>query len=99
MTFFRIFMPKWEKSLISNGTRKRNSQSRMSMREVMIIIIAFHTSHHRDLKNFYKSFSAHFYKTKFLGRLSYTEFLELMPEALSPPKGLFYLYKRKTNRY
>ncbi len=50
--FCRVFMPKWDKSLIAKGTRKRNRQSRMCMSEVMTIIIAFHMSNHRDFKNY-----------------------------------------------
>jgi hypothetical protein len=33
--FCRVFIPEWEKQLITDGTRQRNRHSRMSMSEVM----------------------------------------------------------------
>lgn len=93
--FCRVFMPEWEKSLITDGTRKRIRQSRMSMSEIMTIIIAFHTSHHRDFKNYYKGFVSQFYKSEFPALLSYTGFLEVMPKALTPLSAYFTYIKGK----
>lgn len=50
----------------------------------MTIIIFFQMSHHRDFKNFYTGYLAHFYKSAFPNLLSYTRFLEVMPTALVP---------------
>lgn len=50
----------------------------------MTIIILFQMSHHRDFKNFYIGYLAHFYKSAFPNLLSYTRFLEVMPTALVP---------------
>ena len=87
--FCRVFIPQWEKQLLSNGTRKRNRACRMSMSEIMTIIIAFHTSNHRDFKNYYKGFICQFYRGHFPGLLSYTRFLEMMPKALVPLSSYF----------
>ena len=56
--FARVFMPEWEKQLLTDGLRQFNRQSRMTMSEIMTIIIAFHMSNHRDFKNYYKGFVA-----------------------------------------
>ena len=82
--FCRVFIPEWEKQLITDGTRQRNRHSRMSMSEVMTIIIAFHRSNHRDFKNYYTGLVARYWKTRFPTLLSYTRFLEVMPKTLTP---------------
>ncbi len=82
--FSMVFMPEWEKSLLADGSRKRQRASRMSISEIMTIIILFQMSHHRDFKNFYTGFIARFYQSAFPNLLSYTRFLELMPSALVP---------------
>jgi len=47
------FCPQWEDQLISDGTKKRNRHSKMTISERMTIVIAFHQSNYRDLKSFY----------------------------------------------
>lgn len=37
--FCRVFIPEWEKQLLSDGTRKRNRTCRMTMSEIMTVII------------------------------------------------------------
>ena len=39
--FCRVFIPEWEKQLISDGTRKRNRACRMTMSEIITIILLF----------------------------------------------------------
>jgi len=82
--FCRVFIPEWEKQLLSDGTRKRNRTCRMTMSEIMTVIIAFHMSNHRDFKNYYKGYVAKFYRSHFPSLLSYTRFLEVMPRAIVP---------------
>jgi len=82
--FCDVFIPEWEKTLLTDGKRKRQRAGRMTMSEVMTIIILFQMSHHRDFKNFYIGYLAHFYKSAFPDLLSYTRFLEVMPTALLP---------------
>ncbi len=86
-------MPEWEKQCLSDGTRQRNRACRMSMSEIITIIIAFHTSHHRDFKNYYKGFIAQFYRGHFPTLLSYTRFLEVMPKAIVPLSSYFNILK------
>lgn len=87
--FCRVFIPEWERQLISDGTRKRNRSCRMTMSEIMTIIIAFHMSNHRDFKNYYKGYIAKFYRSHFPNLLSYTRFLEVMPKAIVPLSSYF----------
>jgi len=54
----------------------------MTMSEIITVLIAFHMSHHRDFKNYYKGYIAKFYKSHFPNLLSYTRFLEVMPKAI-----------------
>ncbi|ORU95050.1 MAG: transposase [Cycloclasticus sp. symbiont of Bathymodiolus heckerae] len=93
--FCKVFMPEWEAQLIEDGTRKRNRQGRMTMSEIMTIIIAFHSSNHRDFKNYYTGFVARFYKDYFPELLSYTRFLAVMPKALTPLCAYFTHIKGK----
>ena len=93
--FCKVFMPEWEAQLIADGTRKRNRQSRMTMSEIMTIIIAFHSSNQRDFKNYYTGFVALFYKDCFPALLSYTRFLAVMPKALPPLCAYFTHIKGK----
>ncbi len=87
--FCHAFIPQWEKQLLTNGTRQRNRACRMSMSEILTILIAFHTSNHRDFKNYYKGFISQFYHHHFPTLLSYTRFLEMMPKAVVPLSAYF----------
>jgi len=87
--FCRVFVLEWEKQLISDGTRKRKRACRMTMNEIMTVIIAFHMSNHRDFKNYYKGYIAKFYYAHFPSLLSYTRFLEVMPKAITPLSSYF----------
>ena len=46
--FCKVFIPQWHKQLLEDGTKKRQRDCRMSMSEIMTVIIGFHTSNHRD---------------------------------------------------
>lgn len=82
--FCTVFIPQWEQQCLNDGMRKRKRSGRMSMSEIMTIIIAFHISHHRDFKNFYTGYIARFFKSEFPTLLSYTRFIEVMPSTLVP---------------
>ena len=63
--FCKVFIPEWEKQLLEDGTRQRKRSGRMSVSEIMTIIIMFHTSFHRDFKNFYTGLVRIYFKTHF----------------------------------
>ncbi len=82
--FFVVFIPEWGKNAVNRWHTQASTRGRMTMSEVMTIIILFQMSHHRDFKNFYIGYLAHFYKSAFPNLLCYTRFLEVMPTALVP---------------
>ena len=61
--FCKVFIPQWHKQLLEDGTKKRQRDCHMSMSEIMMVIIGFHTSNHRDFKNYYLWLVSAFYKT------------------------------------
>nr|WP_150142525.1 hypothetical protein [Candidatus Enterovibrio escacola] len=70
-----------KKYLISSGIKQRNKLSRLSVSEVMTIVIAFHQSGYRDFKTYYIHF---FY------RYLTNEFPELVTRKCSNSCKLFY---------
>ena len=93
--FYKIFIPQWHKQLLEDGTRKRQRECRMSMSEMMTIIIGFHMSHHRDFKNYYLGYVATFHRKEFPKLLSYTRFLAMMPRTIVPMCAYFSTLKGK----
>jgi len=87
--FCKVFIPEWEKQQLSDGSIKRKRRVRMNVSEIMTIVIAFHTSNHRDFKNYYTGFVAQFYRSHFPTLLSYTRFLEVMPRIIVPLSSYF----------
>ncbi|PCS23174.1 hypothetical protein BTN49_1170 [Candidatus Enterovibrio escicola] len=55
--FCQTFPPAWEKYLISVGVKQRKKPSRLSVSEVMTIVITFHQSGYRDFKTYYIHFT------------------------------------------
>lgn len=51
--FYKGFEPWYKKSLISSGTRKRNRECKISLSEIITILIAFHQSGMSCFKYFY----------------------------------------------
>jgi len=91
--FCKVFIPQWQKQLLEDGTRKRQRECRMTMSEIMTIVISFHMSHYRDFKNYYIGYVSQFYHKDFPNLLSYTRFLEIMQRDISPMCAYFILLK------
>jgi hypothetical protein len=51
--FCQHFEPKWEQYQLESGLRQRRRQSRLSLSEVMTIVIHFHQSNYRTFKAYY----------------------------------------------
>jgi len=58
--FCKVFLPEWEKQVLSDGTKQRNRKGGMSIAEIMTILILFHRSNQRDFKNYYNGYVAMF---------------------------------------
>lgn len=81
--FCLLFEPEWHKQLISQNI-KPPVCSRLSLSEVMTIVVHFHQSGYRNFKTFYTDHVLKKYASEFPELVSYNRFVELMPQALVP---------------
>lgn len=86
--------------LLTHDKRKRHRICRLTLSEVMTILVLFHLSHYRTFKDFYLSCLSVHYKPAFPKLVSYTRFLELIPYAAKPLAILLRgMPGKKTGRY
>ncbi len=79
---FCQWLTTWEQAELLGVTRKRGPAPRMSLSEVMTILIHFHQSHYRNFKAYYTQHVCEHRRSEFPGLVSYTRFVELIPSAL-----------------
>ena len=91
--FCKWFEPLYWHRLLHNGQRQRVRHSQLALSEIMTIIVYFHRSHYRDFKHYYTEYVAGHLRPYFPALVSYSRFVELMPQALVPLCG--YLHTRK----
>ena len=82
--FCQQFEPVWRQHLIASGQRQRQRARRLSLSEVMTILIVFHHSHYRTFKAFYTTHVLRHWRTEFPGLVSYSRFVEFIPSTLGP---------------
>lgn len=82
--FCRFFEPIWNRHLVAENRRKRNRSRSLALSEVMTILILFHQSGYRTLKQFYLEFVCQFLQSEFPGLVSYNRFVEFERDALVP---------------
>jgi hypothetical protein len=82
--FCRVFLPTWHRQLLTHGERKRVRTSRLTLSEIMTILIYFHQSQYRNFKTFYLWQVCRYCRSEFPQLLSYTRFVALIPKALMP---------------
>lgn len=82
--FCQAFEPKWEQHQLENGLRQRKRKSRMSMSEIITIIVNFHQSNYRTFKAYYTQHVCKHLKTEFPALVSYSRFVRLMGQAFVP---------------
>lgn len=82
--FCQVFLPTWHRQLLTEGTRQRQRSSRLTLSEIMTILIHFHQSHYRDFKAFYLLYLCPYGRGEFPNLLSYNRFVALIPTALMP---------------
>ena len=85
-----------ENARLLGVTRTRGPAPRMSMSEVMTILIHFHQSHYRDFKAYYRQHLCKHMRSEFPALVSYTRFVELIPSTL--PAMSLYLRVRSGQR-
>ena len=81
-----------ENAKLLGVTRKRGPAPRLSLSEVITVLIHFHQSHYRDFKAFYTQHVCEHMRSEFPTLVSYTRFVELIPSAL--PAMCLYLRVR-----
>ncbi len=80
--FCQSFEPELNKFLLESDCKHRIRECRLSLSEIMTIVVQFHRSGYRCFKDFYlKSIRRH-YLHLFPTLVSYNRFVELMPKAL-----------------
>lgn len=82
--FCKEFMPLWSRHLISHDLRKRIREPRLSMAEIMTIVIHFHQSHYRTFKHYYLHHVQSHLRNLFPSLVSYQRFVLLMKMAIVP---------------
>jgi hypothetical protein len=79
--FCQAFEPEFNRMLLTMDL-KPSKTSRMSLSEIMTIVIHFHQSNYRCFKHFYIKHVLAYLKAGFPQALSYNRVVELMPSAL-----------------
>lgn len=82
--FCRQFEPLWKEHLLADGLKKRHRKRRLSLSEVMTILVLFHQSGYRNLKQFYLEFVCQYLRAEFPALVSYNRFVEFERDALLP---------------
>jgi hypothetical protein len=82
--FCQLFLPVWHRQLLTGGERKRQRTSRLTLSEIMTILVYFHQSQYRNFKAFYLLQLSRHCRGEFPDPLSYNRFVALIPTALMP---------------
>jgi len=91
--FCEQFLPDWQRRQLSGGERKRLRSGRLTMSDIMTIIIHFHQAQYRHFKAYYLFHVLPHLREAFPDVVSYSRFVALMPSVLVPLCG--YLNTRK----
>jgi len=89
---FCQWLSSWEDAKLFVLTGKRGPAPRLSLSEVMTILIHFHQSHYRNFKAYYVQHVCKHLCSEFPALVSYTRFVELIPAVL--PAMCLYLRVR-----
>lgn len=82
--FVKVFMPEFQKQLLTHQVRKRNRAARLAVSEIITILIYFHYSHYRDFKAYYLQWVCLKLKDEFPRLVSYKRFVALIPTIMAP---------------
>jgi len=80
--FCQVYVPIWQKQMLSEGEIQRQRERRLSMSEIMTILIHFHQSHYRNFKAYYTGYVMERLRKEFPGLVSYNRFVEFIPSIL-----------------
>jgi Transposase DDE domain len=82
--FCKEFEPKWREQRVASGLAQRNKPCRMSLSEILTIIVHFHQSNHKTFKHYYLGYVCAQLAGDFPSPVSYGRFVELMGEVTTP---------------
>ena len=82
--FCQGFIAEWEKTQITDGTKKRRRQRSLSHSEIITIIVFYHQSGYKTFKWFYERYVCKNLRDAFPKLVSYNRFIELLPDVLMP---------------
>ena len=91
--FCRLFLPAWHRQLLTDGARRRQRASRLTLGEILTILIEFHQSQYRNFKAYYLLHLSRHCRGEFPNLLSHSRFVALIPTALMPM--CIYLHTRR----
>jgi hypothetical protein len=94
--FCKEFEPVWRQQMLSSGARQRQRDRRLSLSEIMTILIHFHQSHYRHFKAYYNEYVLPRLRGAFPGLVSYQRFVEFIPSTVIPL--CVYLHRRCLGR-
>lgn len=80
--FWQVYEPIWHQGLLESGQKHRRRACRMSMSEMMTIVVYFHQKQYRNFKTFYSDYVVEHLQSEFPKLLSYNRFVQLMPRIL-----------------
>jgi hypothetical protein len=84
------------RSLESGKVKTRNKHSKLSISEVMTIMVLFHLYGFRNLKTFYINYVQNHLRSEFPETVSYNRFVELQQKSILPM--LFFLLKARLGK-
>ena len=91
--FCQVFLPEWKKHQLGSGEKKRCRKTRLTVSEIMTIVVFFQESKFRDFKAYYLNYVSKELRTAFPKLLSYTRFVSLIKSIFIPLCA--YLQSRK----
>jgi hypothetical protein len=82
--FMKVYEPEMKKHLIGEGSVKRNRSGKLTLSEVMTLLVYFHMSGYRNFKDYYLKHVLIHLKEAFPNLVSYKRFVALTPKAMLP---------------
>ncbi|MBN8590693.1 MAG: IS982 family transposase [Anaerolineae bacterium] len=79
--FWQRFEPQWQQGLLESR-QQRQRQGRMSMSELMTLVVHFHQKRFRDFKTYYTEYVQVYLRREFPALVSYSRFVQWMPRIL-----------------
>ena len=82
--FMKVCEPEIKKHLIGDGTMRRDRKGKLTLSEVMTLLVYFHMSGYRNFKEYYLKHVYVYMKGAFPDLVSYKRFVALIAKAMLP---------------